>query len=248
MAATIKDETIAHSMMFLFLGASALLVFVQWRAWAVGSGQAPDDPPIQQAVVASQPRSQVNSLQANSFQANSTSATTPSTAVNASAKLAKAPAKSVSAQAKANSSQVTTGNPKEKTGSVIEGLHLVVNLSDRRVYVYEGKDLKVSYPLAVGQEGWETPTGSFEVIEMQKRPKWLHPITREVVPPGPDNPLGERWIGFWADERTHIGFHGTNQEDLIGQAVSHGCLRMRNRDVIALYEKVSEGTPVFVRN
>ncbi len=133
------------------------------------------------------------------------------------------------------------------TDSVEEGPNLVVDLSDRRVYLYQGKKLKTSYPLAVGQEGWETPTGSFEVIEMQKDPKWLHPITKEVVLPGANNPLGKRWIGFWSDGKTHLGFHGTNQEDLIGQAVSHGCLRMRNKDVIALYDQVSEGTPVKVR-
>ena len=126
--------------------------------------------------------------------------------------------------------------------------NLVVDLGDRRVYIYEGKQRLASYPLAVGKNGWETPTGSFQVIEMQEDPPWLHPITKEVVPPGPENPLGQRWIGFWTDGQTHIGFHGTNQEEYIGQAVSHGCLRMRNQDVVALFDQVQEGTPVLVRH
>ncbi|XGV98086.1 MAG: L,D-transpeptidase [Leptolyngbya sp. BL-A-14] len=124
---------------------------------------------------------------------------------------------------------------------------LVLDLSDRQLYVYRDQKLVVNYPVAIGQAGWETPSGSFRVLEMQRDPKWQHPITGEIVPAGPENPLGKRWIGFLYEGRAHIGFHGTNQEDLIGQAVSHGCVRMRNRDVIALYEQVSLGTPVEVR-
>ena len=124
---------------------------------------------------------------------------------------------------------------------------LVLDLGDRQVYVYRDQKLVVNYPVAIGQAGWETPSGSFHVLEMQRDPKWQHPITGEIVPAGPENPLGKRWIGFLYEGRTHIGFHGTNQEDLIGQAVSHGCVRMRNRDVIALYEQISLGTPVEVR-
>ncbi|WP_448572469.1 L,D-transpeptidase, partial [Trichothermofontia sp.] len=67
-----------------------------------------------------------------------------------------------------------------------------------------------------------------------------------VIPPGPDNPLGPRWIGFWTDGKNFIGFHGTPNESLIGQAVSHGCVRMRNQDIQALYAQVEMGTPVVV--
>jgi len=124
---------------------------------------------------------------------------------------------------------------------------LVIDLSDRRVYVYREQALVTSYPIAIGQAGWETPSGSFQVLEMQRDPKWQHPITGEVIPVGAANPLGKRWIGFLYEGRTHIGFHGTNQEELIGQAVSHGCVRMQNRDVVALYDQISLGTSVDVR-
>lgn len=123
---------------------------------------------------------------------------------------------------------------------------LVLRLGDRRVDYYQGETLIVSYPVAVGRAGWETPTGEFEVQQLVVNPIWQHPFTGAIVPPGPDNPLGARWIGFWSDGENFIGFHGTPDERLIGQAVSHGCVRMRNRDIIALFDLVSVGTVVSV--
>jgi lipoprotein-anchoring transpeptidase ErfK/SrfK len=127
-----------------------------------------------------------------------------------------------------------------------EATYLVIKLSDRRVYVYQNNKLKVSYPIAVGKAGWETPTGSYKVINMQRNPAWQSPMTGEVIPPGADNPLGARWIGFWTDGHNFIGFHGTPDEQLVGQAVSHGCIRMRNQDILALFAQVGIGTPVQV--
>ncbi|MBW4543209.1 MAG: L,D-transpeptidase [Symplocastrum torsivum CPER-KK1] len=131
----------------------------------------------------------------------------------------------------------------------IASLHtkVVVDLSDARAYTYWGKQRLSSYPVAVGQPGWETPTGTFKVIQKQRNPVWQQPITGELITTGPDNPLGDRWISFWSDGQHQIGFHGTNKEQLIGQPVSHGCLRMRNSDIRALYEQVSVGTPVVVQ-
>ncbi|MEC4895338.1 MAG: L,D-transpeptidase [Oscillatoria sp. PMC 1051.18] len=123
---------------------------------------------------------------------------------------------------------------------------LVIKLGSRRVYVYQGKNELVSYPIAIGRAGWETPTGSFQVMQKMRDPVWEHPLTGELVPPGPNNPLGDRWIGFWTDGTNYIGFHGTPNEQLVGQAVSHGCIRMFNQDVRALFEKVTVGTPVIV--
>ncbi|MBN3870234.1 MAG: L,D-transpeptidase [Nostoc sp. JL33] len=125
---------------------------------------------------------------------------------------------------------------------------VVVVLSDRRTYVYAGDEVIASYPIAIGKKGWETPTGSFQVIHMRHYPIWRHPITGKVFQAGTDSPLGDRWIGFWSDGRNEIGFHGTPDIDLVGTAVSHGCLRMRNSDVRLLYEQVSLGTTVVVRN
>ena len=124
---------------------------------------------------------------------------------------------------------------------------LVVDLSDRRVYVYQRDRVQSSYLLAIGRSDWETPTGNFQVRQLEKEPTWQHPISKIPVPPGPKNPLGARWIGFWTNGIYHIGFHGTNQEGRLGEAVSHGCLRMRNEDIMALYDRVAVGTPVQVR-
>lgn len=125
-------------------------------------------------------------------------------------------------------------------------LHLIIRLRDRRVYVYRRQELLTSYPVAVGREGWETPTGEYKVIQKIQDPAWKHPFTGEIVPPGPDNPLGMRWIGFWTDGTNYIGFHGTPNEETVGQAASHGCIRMFNRDVLLLFDQVTIGTPVIV--
>ncbi|MEM6752941.1 MAG: L,D-transpeptidase [Cyanobacteria bacterium P01_C01_bin.38] len=124
---------------------------------------------------------------------------------------------------------------------------VVVDLSDRRVYMYRQNTVIASYPIGVGKKGWETPIGTFEVMHMQKFPAWQHPITGKVFAAGPNSPLGERWIGFWSDGHNEIGFHGTPDSELVGSPVSHGCLRMRNPDVRLLYEQISLGVPVQVR-
>lgn len=133
-----------------------------------------------------------------------------------------------------------------QTETITEVLKLELHLSARQLYVYRGETLIANYSVAVGREGWNTPTGEFVVFQKQIDPAWEHPFTGEVVPPGPDNPLGTRWIGFWSDGENSIGFHGTPDESVIGTAVSHGCVRMRNEDVLALYEQVSVNTPVTV--
>ncbi|GAB4385920.1 MAG: hypothetical protein Kow00121_51500 [Elainellaceae cyanobacterium] len=125
-------------------------------------------------------------------------------------------------------------------------IRLVIKLGDRRVYVYEREQLLHSYPIAIGRQGWETPTGRFQVIQMLQDPVWEHPFTGELVPPGPNNPLGSRWIGFWSDGTNYIGFHGTPNAETVGQAASHGCIRMYDHDVVALFNVVQVGTPVDV--
>lgn len=136
----------------------------------------------------------------------------------------------------------------DKVAPISNERQLVIDLSDRRVYVYQSSRVIASFPLGVGKKGWETPLGNFEVIHMQHNPVWKHPITGKIFEAGPDSPLGDRWVGFWSDGHNEIGFHGTPDDSLVGTAVSHGCLRMRNPDVRMLYEKVKIGTPVLVRN
>ncbi|MBD1822510.1 L,D-transpeptidase [Cyanobacteria bacterium FACHB-DQ100] len=125
-------------------------------------------------------------------------------------------------------------------------LRVVIRTKARRAFVYEGKAVVASYAIAVGKSGWETPPGEYNVFSKEVNPVFKNFRTGKIIKPGRDNPLGVRWIGFWTDGKTQLGFHGTNEPELIGQAVSHGCIRMRNKDVVALFEKVSIGTPIIV--
>jgi L,D-transpeptidase ErfK/SrfK len=125
-------------------------------------------------------------------------------------------------------------------------LRLVLKRGQRKVYVYQNDKVISSYRVAVGKPGWETPLGEFKVLTMELNPIFKSFKSGRIIPPGPDNPLGVRWIGIWTDGQTQLGFHGTNEPELIGQAVSHGCIRMMNKDVVKLYAQVKAGTPVQV--
>jgi L,D-transpeptidase ErfK/SrfK len=131
--------------------------------------------------------------------------------------------------------------------AVLPDKYLLLDLSDRRVYLYQRGAVQDSYPVAIGRDGWETPTGRFEVEYMEHYPVWRHPGTGEVFPAGSsDNPLGVAWIEFWSDGQNSIGFHGTPDPSLIGQAVSHGCVRMKNKDVLMLFMNIQVGTIIQV--
>lgn len=129
-----------------------------------------------------------------------------------------------------------------------EMIHLVLKLGQRKVYVYQGENVLESYPVAIGRPEFPTPTGEFKVFEMIVNPSWRSPWTGEVEAPGADGSLGLRWIGFANMDNGVIGFHGTPNVASIGTAASHGCVRMRNEDVIKLYEHVKVGTVVRVES
>jgi lipoprotein-anchoring transpeptidase ErfK/SrfK len=129
--------------------------------------------------------------------------------------------------------------------------YLVLRLAERRLYVVDDDPgtQDQSFPIAVGRKGLETPVGRFQVEEKVENPDYLKFASGVVVkriPPGPTNPLGERWIGFVRGDGWTIGIHGTPNPELLGKAVSHGCVRMRNADVVGVYERVQIGTPVVV--
>lgn len=125
-------------------------------------------------------------------------------------------------------------------------VYVLLKLDRRKVYVFQGQKLVATFPVAVGRPGFATPTGDFKVFEMIVDPAWQNPKTGEVETPGIDGSLGLRWIGFLELEHGVIGFHGTPNLASIGQAASHGCVRMRNEDVVKLYELVKIGTIVRV--
>lgn len=108
-----------------------------------------------------------------------------------------------------------------------------------------------SYRVAVGMPAYPTPTGSFRVQSKQVNPTWSVPnspwageLAGSVVPGGSAaNPLKARWIGISGS----VGIHGTGDEWSIGSRASHGCVRMRVADVIALYPRVPVGSRVLIR-
>jgi len=133
--------------------------------------------------------------------------------------------------------------------------YLVLNLKERRVYLKEeGVDQPLaSYRVAIGRAQFPTPTGKFRINEMVENPDFLvfdfnkpDRPSRGRIPPGPNNPLGMRWIAFAHAHGWTIGFHGTAKTSVLGQAVSHGCVRMANEDIIKLFPKVKLGTTVIV--
>jgi lipoprotein-anchoring transpeptidase ErfK/SrfK len=138
--------------------------------------------------------------------------------------------------------------PTENQPTENEVIRLVLRLRERQLYVYEGQKAIASYPVAIGRPSAPTPTGEFRVFEMLKDPSWQNPITGEVETPGEDGSLGTRWIGFANLPNGVIGFHGTPNRASIGRAVSHGCVRMRNEDVEALFQQIVVGTVVNVES
>lgn len=126
---------------------------------------------------------------------------------------------------------------------------LEVSLNQRRVTLYKGNLQLKTYAIAIGREGWETPTGTFTVRQKIQHPIWINPLTNQAIPAGdPENPIGNYWIGFWNDGRNWIGFHGTPDNDSVGKAASHGCLRMYNQDIEELYPLIRYGTTVRVKS
>jgi lipoprotein-anchoring transpeptidase ErfK/SrfK len=170
-------------------------------------------------------------------------ATKPVTSPNSTPATAKQP--QAAPAVPASESAVTASNNQT---SVQEVVSLILKLNEKQVYVYKGDKVIAKYPVAIGKQGTETPTGEWYVMEKIKNPGWTSFKNGEVLPPGKENPLGERWIGFWTDGKDMIGFHGTPNVKSVGTAASNGCVRMYNKHVKALYPLVKIGTVVKVVN
>jgi len=131
---------------------------------------------------------------------------------------------------------------------------LVVRQRDRIVELHRAGALVRSWPVAVGTGGSPTPTGTFTVGAKRFEPTWVNPAQDRWgadlparVGPGPDNPLGLRALNWnrVGGGDTLIRFHGTPNEDSIGEAASNGCVRMFNADVVELYDLVPSGAMII---
>ena len=140
-----------------------------------------------------------------------------------------------------------TGRAEGKT-LIALGPRIFINLAQFSLVLDRpGKEQK-RWMIASGSYDHPTPVGDFVIHEKVPYPTWLPPKSdwakdAEPIPPGPNNPLGTRWLGFdWGG----VGIHGTNAPWTVGSAASHGCLRMVTSEVEELFELVEVGTPVIV--
>ncbi|MBW2604560.1 MAG: L,D-transpeptidase family protein [Deltaproteobacteria bacterium] len=127
---------------------------------------------------------------------------------------------------------------------------LVINLPEMRLYHFLSKIRMVTtYPVGIGDIGWETPVSVGHVNHRQIDPTWLIPESLRAkydaaaIPPGPNNPLGKYWLGL---SLKGYGIHGTNSPWGIGRRVSHGCIRLYPEHIALLFESVYANTPVEI--
>jgi len=139
---------------------------------------------------------------------------------------------------------------------------LVLNIATKRLFYFppaadDEAPTVMTFPIGIGRVGWETPVGETAVTAKARDPHWWVPasvrrehaevgdILPEVVPPGPDNPLGNRVLQLGMPGYL---IHGTNQPFGVGMRVSHGCVRLYPENIEFLFELVDVGTPVRIVN
>jgi len=134
---------------------------------------------------------------------------------------------------------------------------IVLNRAEKRLYYFppEDPDRIETYAISVGKDGWETPLGTYSIIEKKKDPTWTPPesvrqshaeygdILPPVVPAGPDNPLGQ--YAMRLSNPSYL-IHGTNKPWGMGLPVSSGCIRMQPEGIEDLFGKVETGTQVTI--
>ena len=118
---------------------------------------------------------------------------------------------------------------------------VVVSVPDRKLVVMENGAVLRVFPVAVGADVSPSPTGEFEIASRLTAPTYYH--SGIVIPAGADNPLGPRWVGL---NKKGYGIHGTNMPGSIGKAASHGCIRMRNLDIVQFFAMVTVGDRVEI--
>ncbi len=118
---------------------------------------------------------------------------------------------------------------------------VVVSIADRKLAVVEDGTVLATFNVAVGAPASPSPTGEFQIVSRVKNPTYYRPGA--VIPSGKDNPVGTRWVGL---SQKGYGIHGTNAPRSIGHAASHGCIRLRNRDMERLFTMLQIGDVVEI--
>ncbi len=125
---------------------------------------------------------------------------------------------------------------------------IVIRRNSNRLLLYDGMKYRRFFAVATGQSQYPTPLGRFTIVVKWRNPWWYPPPSpwaqgQKPIPPGPDNPLGTRWMGLSA---AGVGIHGTPSDASIGYSVSHGCIRMHIPQAEWLFNHVDVGTTVFI--
>jgi len=132
---------------------------------------------------------------------------------------------------------------------------IVVNVPQRFLFYAEEGVLALAFPVAVGRPDWKTPTGDFRIVTRERHPVWevplsiqqemrrLHQRVLRKVPPGPENPLGDYWMGL---SGSGCGIHATNAPASIYSFRTHGCIRLHPDDAARLFERTVVGLPVRI--
>ena len=140
---------------------------------------------------------------------------------------------------------------------VAEGQHVVINIPQQRLFLFENGQLRTIYPIAVGKSKTQTPMGEYQIGHKAFNPTWHVPLSiqREMassgkpvlksVPPGPKNPLGPVFVRF-GDPKLGLGIHGTNAPSSVPGVRSHGCVRMKSPDALKFAKSVQTGSQVSV--
>jgi lipoprotein-anchoring transpeptidase ErfK/SrfK len=147
---------------------------------------------------------------------------------------------------------------------------ILVNLKDRYLYVLDLDPAKFpaeiassalvlkaqadaakvlgKFPVAIGAPESPTPTGFYSILEKIKDPTYYSHSKNALLPPGPCNPVGNRWMTFKGADDNAYGIHGTAWPEWVErrEAVSKGCIRMLNADAVKVFDLVKLGTPVRI--
>lgn len=130
---------------------------------------------------------------------------------------------------------------------------IVINLAEMRLYLFPSRQSNSveTFPLGIGDVGWDTPTGTYRITEKTENPAWhvppsiraQEPDLPNLVPAGPDNPLGTHALRL---SNGMVLIHGTNRPFGIGRRVSHGCVHLYPEDIRVLFRKVKLGVMVAI--
>ena len=137
---------------------------------------------------------------------------------------------------------------------------VVINVAEYRMYYFSGKAEQqrvATFPISIGRQEWLTPLGGTRIVSKREKPSWRPPKSiieeyaergeklERVIPPGPDNPLGDYAIRLGLPGYL---IHGTNKPAGVGMKVTHGCIRMYPEDIAWLFPQVRVNLPVTIVN